>query len=309
MSTALLPYSSPDSCAETRISEDGHTRSIVHYHIDRPIVSKECLDAGERIGDQDFLYRFLYMTDAKSTFLRYYFMLSMTFSLVVPIARFFVSDASPSFMRQLRDIAKPWHMTAEQWEHLASLHPDHVGPELNAVLNSIPLPPPIKTKRMVEDLYYFYMICFLPGYLEMFEPSSPVPDLRVRSYRCLYHFIHGQGIPEEENLRTHMEHMMMGAVRDRSTTLDRACEIQKVRIIGAVRATAPDAPDEMPSVNMEYETPESLAIFLAVSYKMYLPTHESAEREHEIQRDQTQKANAQIEQYVRRSGSRSRPQS
>lgn len=316
---ALMPYSSPNSYNDTS-DEAGVPREVIQYQIDKPVVSQQCLDATKRVADEDFLYRFLYMTDPHSTFLRYYFMLSMTFSIVFPIARVFQSETSPNFMSQVRDILKPWHMTFEQWEHLLTLHPDHVGPELNAILNSIELPPPVKAKRMVEDLYYFYMICFLPGYLEFFDPGSSVTDLRVRSYRNLFLFIRGSGIPGEENLRSHMQRTLMGKPRVRTTTIDRMydMELGAKRITQLFEPTEVDASGEpileeeepaLQNVHVEYSTPESLSYYLATSYLMFMPSHGQVERDEVVQRDNTRQTNMQIDHYVRQSGSRSRPQS
>jgi len=294
-----VPYSEALECEPSPGTE-------LARRVEAPMqVSQKCIDATERMGQEDFLYRFLYMSDPKSIFLRYYYMLHMTIVLLMPILKKMQSTIRPNIITQIRDIVMPHDVDPDIWHRFMALEPSAVDAELQRELNSAQLTAPVGTKKMVEDLFYFYMIAYLPGYMESFVPR-PMPDgeqqmLRVRSYRCLFQFVFGDESALENNWSAQVQRTLVGAPRPKNTTFD---AMHKRREMMS-RSTE----SRLPNMNVEYSTVENLSFFLVTNYRMSIPPFGVEQDTEATMQSNTQQANEQIEKYVQQFGPRSAPRS
>lgn len=262
-------------------------------------VSQQCVDAVEKMGQEDFLYRFLYMSDPKSIFLRYYAMLHVTFVLLMPILKKVDCAVRPNILTQIRDIVMPNELSPLVWDEWMK-KPWDIEHKIQEALNGVAIQPPIGIKKMIEDLYFFYMIAYMPGYLESFAPK---PDgagdqmLRVRSYSCLFLFVHGDETSLENNLCAQIQRTIAGAPRPRNTTFDALYERRAM--------LTRSADTRLPNLHVQYSTVEGLSYFVATMYRMSIPPYGFEQQTDTVLRKRVQDTNEQIENHVQQFGRQS----
>ena len=211
-------------------------------------------------ADEDYPTRLMYLQNYReNVYLRYYYLLSIAIRYFMRIAKPYENvDAKRSYRRRVFQTIAPREMSFDDWQGLLLVPDDQVDGAISHHLNLQPPRPSVGAKCEAEEVFFFYCLCEVPGYLQLFHDRSPIVHFRLRDDRVLRNLLFSDKLHNRVSVRRLLFAMLSGA------------DVPK-NLFGSLKVGGSKKRGDLLNVHTTKVTLHTVATYLRIWYNMSLP--------------------------------------